>query len=337
MKTNNKIFGRFSRSQEISIGNRTASSVKDKGGNNMANKAKMSTAAGENKKEETKMKTSFKGKARFFKEATSFVSSAFKAGWNGEEFDAEKFVEERGYDTLLTDEAKEAKAKAAEDTSKAARKEKETKEFHDSLGEPSKPKDSEEETPPVKEEKESDVVEETTHEPEETPEVTDEAEVTEEETPEVAEETEVTEEETPAGGKVRPAAVKVSKLVNHIGKFGAAGVRRVKGGYQRVKGKVQGLAAKSSFKKNIRANAKMLWAGILGMYSGLILGINSLYAFGLLTMILSLRVVLPVVLILGLLEAIVFGLKKYNSFIVKETLSSLKGVFAEKAKEEANA
>ena len=62
----------------------------------------------------------------------------------------------------------------------------------------------------------------------------------------------------------------------------------------------------------------MLGAGVLAMYSGLTLGIESVYIFGLLTMILSLRVVLPVVLILGLIEVHL--------------------MFAEKArKEEANA
>ena len=298
-----------------------ASSVNKKEENKMFNKAKMSPAAQRIEKGGKEMKTVLKGKARFFKEVTSVATNAFKAGWNGEEFDVEDFVEENGFDSLLTKEEQEVKA--AEVASKAAKKEKETKAFHDSLSEVSEPKEAEVEPTPVKEEKESAVEETVVEETTET-----------EEAPEVTEEVEVTEEETPAGDKVRPIPMKVGKLFNYVGKFGAEGIRRVKGGYQRTKGKVLGLAAKSSFKQNISANAKMLSAGILAMYSGLILGINSVYTFGLLTMILSLRVVLPVVLILGLIELFVFGLKKYNSFIVHETFSFLKEMVAEKNREE---
>ena len=82
----------------------------------------------------------------------------------------------------------------------------------------------------------------------------------------------------------------------------------MKGGYQWAKDKVLGLTAKSSFKKNISKNVKMLGTGVLAMYSGLILEISSLYAFGLMTMILSLRVVLPVVIVLGLMEFFVWGM-----------------------------
>lgn len=302
-----------------------ASSVNNKEENKMFNKSQMSHDAQAKNKEENKMKTAVKGKLRFFKEFTSVIAHSAKAGWNEEEFDVEAFVEEKGYDSLLVKE--ESRVKSAEDTSKAERKEEKLKDFHDSLGESSESKKAEVEPTPVKEEEES-AVEET---------VVDETAETEE-TPEVTEETEVTEEETPAGGKVRPIPMKVGKLFNYVGKFWAVGIRRVKGGYQWAKGKVLGLAGKTSFRKNISANAKMLSAGILAMYSGLILGIESVYAFGLLTMILSLRVVLPVVIVIGLIELFVFGLGKYNSYIVRETLSSLKGMFAEENREEeANA
>lgn len=265
--------GRFNVSQSsISEGNGTASSVKEKGGINMVNHKEMSLDA-QSQKEENKMKTAVKEKLRFFKEFTSVVSNAAKAGWDGNDFDAETFAKERGFDTLFTKEEQEEKS--AEDTSKAEKKKKETKTFLDSIGEASEPKKSEVETP-VKEE-ESDV----------------------EET--VVEETTQKTEETPAGGKFRPAVVKVSKLFNHVVKFGAEGVRRVKGGYQWTKTKVLGLA-KSGFKRNILGNLKMLGTGVLAMYSGLTLGIQSVYIFGLLTMILSLRVVLPVVIVLGLIE-----------------------------------
>lgn len=305
MKTNSKIFGRSNVSQD----NRTAHG-KEKGGINMVNGKQMSHDAEVTNKEENKMKT-VKGKLRYFKEMTIMVGHAFKAGWNDEDFDAESFVEERGFDTLLMEE--EEDVKAAEDTSKAAKREKELKDFYASLDEDIEPKKTEVE-PPVKEE-ESVVVEET-----------------------AVDETPQKPEEAPEVGKVHPIPMKGSKLFNHVGKFGSEGIRRVKGGYQRVKGKVLGLAAKSSFRKNILANAKMLSAGILAMYSGLILSIESIYIFGLLTMILSLRVVLPVVIVLGLIELFVFGLGKYNSFIVRETLSSLKGMFAkENREEEANA
>lgn len=255
------------------------------------------------------MKQTLKEKRRFFKEVASMAREACKAGWAGEDFDLDDFIEENGFDTLLTKEEREAK-KAAEDSSKAAKEEKkeELQDFFASLGEPGEPKEVEEEPTPVKEEEESAEVEET---------VVEETVQEKEETPEVTENVEVTEEETPDVGKGHPCIVKVSKLFNYVGKFGSAGLRKVKGGYQWAKAKVLGLA-KSGFKHNISKNAKMLGAGVLAMYSGLILGIESVYIFGLLTMILSLRVVLPVVLILGLIE--------------------LQVMFAEKArKEEANA
>lgn len=283
MKTNSKIFGRSNVSQSVSEGNSTARG-KEKGGINMVNGKQMSHDAEFNNKEENKMKT-VKGKLRYFKEMTIMVGHAFKAGWNDEDFDAESFVEERGFDTLLMEEED---VKAAEDTSKAAKREKERKDFLDSIGEASEPKKSEVETP-VKEE-ESDVKETTVEETTKT-----------EETPEVTENVEVTEEEAPEVDRVRPIPMKASKLFNHVGKFGSEGIRRVKGGYQRVKGKVLGLA-KSGFKRNILGNLKMLGTGVLAMYAGLTLGVESVYIFGLLTMILSLRVVLPVVIVLGLIE-----------------------------------
>ena len=84
----------------------------------------------------------------------------------------------------------------------------------------------------------------------------------------------------------------------------------MKGGYQWAKEKASEFVNKTNFRKNISKNVKMLAYGILGMYSGLILGINSLYALGLLTMILSLRVVLPVVVVLGLIELLVKNRKE---------------------------
>ena len=304
MKTNIKvvkIFGRYVAFEE-------------RGGIDVKKQNKMSHAAEVNNKEENKMKQTLKEKRRFFKEVASMAREACKAGWAGEDFDLDNFIEENGFDTLLTEQEREAK-KAAEDSSKAAKEEKkeELQDFFASLGEPSEPKEVEEEPTPVKEEEESTtveetVVEETVQEKEETPEVTEESEETEE--------AEGTEEEIPDVGKVRPSIVRASKLFNHVGKFGAAGLRKVKGGYQWTKDKFSGFVAKTkektsefvdktNFRKNILWNTKMLSAGILGMYSGLILGIDAIYALGLLTMILSLRVVLPVVVVLALIELLV--------------------------------
>lgn len=274
MKTNIKvvkIFGRYVAFEE-------------RGGIDVKKQNKMSHAAEVNNKEENKMKQTLKEKRRFFKEVASMAREACKAGWAGEDFDLDDFIEENGFDTLLTKEEQEAKA--AKDASKAERerKIKELHDFYSSLGEPSEPKEVEEEPTPVKEEEESTtveetVVEETVQEKEETPEVTEEAEETEE--------AEGTEEEIPDVGKVRPSIVRASKLFNHVGKFGAAGLRKVKGGYQWTKDKFSGFVAKTkektsefvdktNFRKNILWNTKMLSAGILGMYSGLIRGIDTL-------------------------------------------------------------
>lgn len=292
MKTNIKvvkIFGRYVAFEE-------------RGGIDVKKQNKMSHAAEVNNKEENKMKQTLKEKRRFFKEVASMAREACKAGWAGEDFDLDDFIEENGFDTLLTKEEREAK-KAAEDSSKAAKEEKkeELQDFFASLGEPVEPKEVEEEPTPVKEEEESAEVEET---------VVEETVQEKEETPEVTENVEVTEEETPDVGKVRPCIVKVSKLFNYVGKFGSAGLRKVKGGYQWAKEKASEFVNKSSFRKNISKNAKMLSAGILAMYSGLILSIESVYIFGLLTMILSLRVVLPVVVVLGLIELLVKNRKE---------------------------
>ena len=84
----------------------------------------------------------------------------------------------------------------------------------------------------------------------------------------------------------------------------------MKGGYQWAKEKASEFVDKTNFRKNILWDIKMLSAGILGMYSGLILGIDAVYVLGLLTMILSLRVVLPVVVVLGLIELLVKNRKE---------------------------
>ena len=206
----------------------SASSVNNKEENKMFNHKEMSQDAQIQNKEENKMKQTLKEKRRFFKEVASMAREACKAGWNGEEFDIDEFIEEKGFDTLLTKEEQEAKA--AKDASKAERerKIKELHDFYSSLGEPSEPKEVEVEAPPAKEEEESTTVEETPVD--ETP--VDETVQEKEEAPEVTEETEVTEEETPEVSKVRPIAMKIGKLFNHVGKFGAEGIRKVKGGYQ---------------------------------------------------------------------------------------------------------